>query len=293
MTEELSESRRRLRDELLAERTLSTDDFYARAESRLDWPLSRGLNFSHECCDRWATDRSRLALSVHTPEGAVRRWTYYELMRESSALANVFIASGLKRGDRVAALLDQQVEAYIGAIAAWRAGLVYVPLFVGFGVDGLVNRIDSSGASAVLVDHRHRDILAKVQESLTAKPTVFTVSDGSGPPASDVDMWEAMNAASHEHEMVVTQPDEVGTLIYTSGTTGNPKGCLHTYGAMTIQLQSFLRHVMALGPEDVVFGGANPGWSYGLYAVGLGVQSLGGGCRIAVRKPDPTRSRDR
>jgi acetyl-CoA synthetase len=46
----------KLRDELLAERRLPTEQYWASVEQRLDWPLARGLNLAHECCDRWAGD---------------------------------------------------------------------------------------------------------------------------------------------------------------------------------------------------------------------------------------------
>lgn len=128
--------------ELVAERSLSLDEYWAAAEARLDWPLTRGLNLAHECCDRWADDRGRMAVSVHEPDGSVTRWTFYELMRASRAMANALTAAGLQRGDRFAALLDQQIESYICALAAWRAGIVYVPLFVGFGIDALVQRLE-------------------------------------------------------------------------------------------------------------------------------------------------------
>jgi len=264
------------RDALLAERALSSDEYWAMAEARLDWPLGRGLNLAHECCDRWAADRGRIAISVHDPDGSVHRWTYYELMRASSAMANAFTEAGLKRGDRVVGLLDQQIESYICALAAWRAGMVYVPLFVGFGTDAILQRIQSADVAAVVVDHRYRDAYATVQAALTHQPTVVTVAgpSGVGVYKGDSSLWQEINAASPEHEMVVTKPSECATLIFTSGTTGKPKGCLHPH-SLILPLQSFLRHTTALTTEDLVFAGASPGWSYGLYAAGLGVQSLG------------------
>ncbi|CAJ1499290.1 acyl-CoA synthetase [[Mycobacterium] burgundiense] len=277
-----------LRHELLAERKLSIDDYWAVAEKRLDWPLSDGLNLAHECCDRWATDRSRIALSVHEPDGSVTRWTYFELMEASRALANAFISAGFRRGDRVAAVLDQQVEAYICALAAWRAGLVYVPLFVGFGVDALAQRIDGAEATAVVVDHRYRAPYAKVHAGLTAGPSVWTVAGnrGLGIMVGDRSFWQEIDTHTAAFETVRTEPTDCATLIYTSGTTGNPKGCLHPH-SLILPLQSFLRHVMAPGQDDFVFAGANPGWSFGLYAAGLGVQSLGIGRVIYTGAFDP------
>lgn len=277
MTHNLSAERLALRDELLAERELSIDDFWTRTEARLDWPLEKGINLAHECCDRWAGDRARIALSVHEPDGGVRRWTFDELTRASSAVANLFELKGLRRGDRIAAVLDQQVEAYVVALAAWRAGMVYVPLFVGFGVDALAHRIGSAECAAIVVGHKYREVVTGVQGKLGDDAQVITVAgpDGAGVLDGDVDLWGEVAGVSHEHEVVVTAPDDVATIIFTSGTTGDPKGCLHPHGALVLGLQTFLRHTMALTCEDVVFAGANPGWSFGLYTAGLGVQSLG------------------
>src|SRR6188472_1713160 len=119
-------------NELLAERHLPADEVWRRAEERLDWPITKGLNSAHESCDRWACDRARLALIECHPDGSSRRWTFAELSDASARLATAWRAAGLQRGDRVASLLGQQAEAYITALAAWRSGIVYQPLFTGF-----------------------------------------------------------------------------------------------------------------------------------------------------------------
>ncbi|ROO87842.1 acetyl-CoA synthetase [Actinocorallia herbida] len=265
-----------LQEELLAERELAPDDYQRLVESRLDWPIAEGLNLAHECCDRWASDPQRVALTVHRPDRTSRSWTYRQLMDASCALANVLHDAGLRRGDRVAALLDQGVEAYVGALAAWRAGLVYVPLFVGFGVDAVAQRIGTAEVSAVFVDVRYRDVYRGASEQLSESPLVLTVAaaESTGRHASDVDFWESIQAADSIFETVVTQPDECASLVFSSGTTGEPKGCMQSH-SVVLPLQSFLRHTVAPNEDEVIFAGANPGWSYGLYTAGLIVQSLG------------------
>src|SRR3546814_3424473 len=93
-----------LHAELHAERGLSSSEIWRAAEKRLDWPIDRGLNTAHECADRWARDRARLAMIIRHPDGSSDRWTYAELARTSSRLASAWKAAGLVRGDKVAAL---------------------------------------------------------------------------------------------------------------------------------------------------------------------------------------------
>ena len=59
----------------------------------------------------------------------------------SSRFANVLKADGLARGDRVAVFLSQSLELPIAHLAAFRSGLVSVPLFTLFGEDALEFRL--------------------------------------------------------------------------------------------------------------------------------------------------------
>lgn len=263
-------------NELRAERSMSAEDFWALVESRLDRPIVDGFNSAHEACDRWAQDRARLAMIVRHPDGSSERWTFADIADTSRRLANSLQEAGLKRGDRVAGLLDQGVEAYICALAAWRAGMVYMPLFVGFGRDALAERLNGGEPAAVVVGHRFRDAFENARELLTCAPAVYTAAGpkGSGLRAGDHSLWAEIERHTADHEMADTSVSDPATLIYTSGTTGAPKGCIQPHG-MLLTLAPFVRHTFALQPGDMLFGGAGPGWAYGLYTTGLAVMAQG------------------
>jgi acetyl-CoA synthetase len=262
--------------ELLAERELSVAQVWKAAEARLDWPISKGFNTAHEACDRWARDRARLAMIIVHPDGRREQWTFAELSRASNQLATAWQAAGLQRGDRVAGLISQQVEAFIAALAAWRAGFVYMPLFVGFGAGGLAQRLNGGDPAAIVVDHHYRNALSGALDLMPGEPLVYTIAgpQGRGLERGDFSFWAELDGHGAETEMVVTAPDEPATLIYTSGTTGAAKGCLQSH-SLPLTIQPFLRHTLALEPGDMLFTGANPGWSYGLYTTGFGPMSLG------------------
>lgn len=263
-------------EELRAERAMSVDEFWPRAEGRLDGPISEGLNTAHETCDRWARDRARLAMIVRHPDGSSERWTFADLAEASSRLASALRAAGLRRGDRFAALLSQGIEAYICALAAWRSGLVYLPLFVGFGPDALAQRLNSGDPKAIVVDHRYRDTLEAARELLTGDPAIYTLTGpgGRGLVAGDRSLWAEIDRHPADGGMVVTSADEPAIVIYTSGTTGPPKGCIQPHSLLMV-LDPFVRHTFALEPGDMFFSGANPGWSYGLYTTGFAVMAHG------------------
>jgi acetyl-CoA synthetase len=262
--------------ELAAERRLSAEEVWQAAESRLDWPISKGMNTAHEASDRWARDRSRVAMIVVHPGGRREVWTYAELSRASNQLATAWQEAGLRRGDRVAGLVGSQAEAFITALAAWRAGMVYMPLFAGFGASGLAQRLTGGGPKAVVVDARYREALAGAFGVMQSQPLVYAITGagGRGLVRGDFSFWHELERHETATEMAVTSADEAATLIYTSGTTGAPKGCVQPH-SLPLTIQMFIRHTFALQPGDMLFTGAGPGWAYGLYTTGIGPMSLG------------------
>ncbi len=264
------------RERLLAERRLPPEQLWAIYEDELDRPLREGINTAHEACDRWARDRARLALIVRDPDGGSERWTFAELSAASMRMAAALRGMGLERGDRVAALLTRQIEAWIGALAAWRAGLVYLPLFVGFGADALAQRLGAGEPGAVLVDRRFRGAYEAARELLDSDPAVITVSGprGRGLLPGDRSFWAELERRAPSFETVATTADEPATLLFTSGTTGPPKGCVMPHSLILAQ-RPFLNHTFGLEPSDMFFTGADPGWAYGLYTTGAAVSGLG------------------
>ncbi|MDQ6522914.1 AMP-binding protein [Nocardioides sp. LHD-245] len=262
--------------ELRAERELPTQDLWEAAVARLDWPLSRGLNTAHEAADRWGRDRARLAYILHHPDGSSERWTFAELAETSSRLATAWRKAGLRPGDRVAGVVGQQTEAYIAALAAWRAGFVYMPLFAGFGTTALADRLAGGDPKVVVVDHHHRDQVDAALAAGGIDPAVYTVAGpgGRGLRHGDRSFWAELESHDALTSPVETLPSDPATLIYTSGTTGAPKGCLQAH-QLILTVQPYIRHVFGLQPEDLIFAGASPGWSYGLYTVGICPQALG------------------
>jgi acetyl-CoA synthetase len=249
---------------------------WRRVTQSLTQDPERGLNTFQEACGRWASDRSKLALVVRHHDGTSERWTYHELAREAARAARMFAEGGLRPGERVAAVLTRQVEAWICALAAWRSGLVYVPLFVGFGGDALAARLASSQARAVVVDHRWRSAVEDAQQVLDRDIEVVTVGGprGVGIRRGDRSFWAEMARCAPDGPAVETTRDMPATLMFTSGTTSEPKACVIPHSGF-VALIPFVRHVFAVDERDLLFATSDPGWSYGLYTTGCAPMSLG------------------
>jgi acetyl-CoA synthetase len=249
---------------------------WERIEAGLSTDPALGLNTAQEVCGRYASERGRLALVVRHADGSSERWTYRELDVLAARAARVFARAGLRPGDRVAGLLSRQVESWIVALAAWRSGLVYVPLYCGFGSDALSFRLRSSSASLVVVDHRWRDGLEAAMEVLDREPSVVTVAGerGRGLVRGDHSFWAELDRATAEGPAVETAAGDTATLLFTSGTTGEPKSCAMAHSAL-LSVLPFARYSLGVGSQDLLFTAADPGWAYGLYSTGAAPMALG------------------
>lgn len=250
--------------------TFNDDVVWRDVENHLSGDPAEGLNTAVEACRRWASDLSRLALVVCEPDGTSTHWTYAELERRASRCAYVFAEAGLRRGDRVAAVLTRQVESLIVALATWRSGLVYVPLYCGFGSDAMSYRIETAGAPLVVSDTRFRTTVDEARAQLSHDVDVMTVGQ---PWAGDGSLWTEIERAS-DGPLVDTAAADTATVMFTSGTSGPPKACTMPHSAVPA-LIPFARYALGVDENSVLFTTADPGWSYGLYSTGIVPMALG------------------
>lgn len=203
---------------------LSKADDYDALAGGFRWNLPDRYNIGVDVCDRHAEGTPRTALIVEDEDGAIRRYSFHDLRTLSNRLANLFRAHGLTRGDRVAVLLPQSLEVALTHIAAFKAGLISLPLFALFGEEALQYRLSDSGTRALVTDRAGLDKLATLRDRLPDLETVLCIEGGRG---DALDFHALLAEQPDDFVPVDTGPDDPAVIIYTSGTTGNPKGALH------------------------------------------------------------------
>ena len=139
------------------------------------WHIPARYNIGVDVCDKWADGSGRLALIVEDAEGVLTRYTFDELKRLSDRFANALLASGAQRGDRIGIFLTQSIETAIAHLAAYKAGMVAVPLFALFGVDAIEHRLADSAAVALITDHVGVQKIDGIREGLPLLRHVFSV----------------------------------------------------------------------------------------------------------------------
>lgn len=226
------------------------------------WSIPERFNIGRDVADRHG---SALALIELDPSGAARPFTFDEISRLSNRLANALLARGLSRGDRVGILLPQRHETAVAHAAAWKAGLVSVPLFTLFGEEALEYRLRDSGARALVTD---RDSLAKLSPLRDRLPALRLVLCADGEADGAEDLHSLAARASDRFQAVDTAADDPAVIIYTSGTTGPPKGALHAHRALLGHLPGVeFPHDDFPQPGDRFWTPADWAWIGGLFDV--------------------------
>src|SRR5439155_109198 len=158
------------------------------------------------CCDRHADGTNRLALVYVNEDGATTRTTFDEVAEMSRRFANVLKADGLTRGGRVAVFLSQSLELPIAHLAAFRSGMISIPLFALFGEDALEFRLSNSGAKAIITDESGWEKLTKIRDRLPYLQDIYITSGAVHAGAKP--FWTSIETASEEFATVDTSADD-------------------------------------------------------------------------------------
>ncbi len=178
-------------------------------------------------------------------------YTYAQVDQASSRLAHGLAALGVTKGQAVASILDNNVDAVIAWFAINKLGAISVPVNTAYKGEFLRHQIADSGAHVVLSEADYAERILAVAEGL---PDVRALLHrGNATPASTVikasPITEAMVSGEDSHFPKIG-PGDLSMLIYTSGTTGPSKGCMISHGyACNLARQSL--EVTGLRPTDI------------------------------------------
>jgi acetyl-CoA synthetase len=242
------------------------------------WFEGGKLNVAENCVDRHAAGprRNKAAIIWEGEPGDKRVLTYGQLQREVCRFANVLETNGIKSGDRVLIYMPMVPEAAIAMLACARIGAVHSVVFGGFAAEAILDRLEDSGAVAVITAdggwRRGKVVALKpaVDEALTKyhKARRVIVLNRCGNEVGMVegrDVWwhEETARVSAKHTAKAFDSEHPLFILYTSGSTGKPKGILHTSGGYLVGTYVSTKYIFDLRDEDVYWCTADVGWITG------------------------------
>jgi long-chain acyl-CoA synthetase len=228
---------------------------------------------------RPAADTDALAMFEQTlaknPESVAvwyfdTRITFAMLDEWSSAFAVALSEAGVRKGDRVAAQLQNVPQMVITILAVWKVGGIVVPTSAMAKGKELVHVLTDSGAVVIVAQESIWLDAVKPLIAETSIRTVITTSEldfvhDADTPAplrmshrerdpttldlADLLSTYAGGTVSRIHAAAI----DPAFLTYTSGTTGPAKGAINTHGNVVFNSQIYQEWV-PLSRDDVILG---------------------------------------
>ena len=243
-----------------------------------EWFVGGKLNVSESCLDQHLTThrRNKAAIIWEGEPGETRTLTYLQLHREVCQFSNVLLNQGIKAKDRVIIYMPMVPEAAIAMLACARIGAVHSVVFGGFSADSIADRIEDSGATAVITaDGGYRrgkvvPLKASVDAALKKQKDIKTVivHQRTGEKVAmkkgrDVYWHEEQAKSSPTHVAKAFDSEHPLFILYTSGSTGKPKGILHTSAGYLTGAYTTCKYIFDMRDDDVYWCTADVGWITG------------------------------
>jgi acyl-CoA synthetase (AMP-forming)/AMP-acid ligase II len=166
------------------------------------------------------------------------RLTTRRLLERAYRVSNALLGLGLKKGERVAVLLNnchQSVECFFGIQSA---GMVLVPLNARNSAQEHLYMINHSGARALMVGGEFTETVSSILPDAPSIAHCICVTGDT--PKGMLDYEEILSRASPDEPDVEIADHDLITLRYTAGTTGRPKGVIHDHRAHTTKVHNML-----------------------------------------------------
>lgn len=202
--------------------------------------------------------------------------TYAELCAEAAQVGHALLDFGCTRGERIICLLDDTPDYPAVIFGAMRAGLVPVLLNTLSPPDLIQFYTQDSGARVAFVADT---LLAKLGcQVFAAAGLRLAVVCGTGTVSAGSDrIGSALTsdaiACQTYAELRVGQPthlpaadthrNDMAFWMYSSGSTGKPKGVVHLHHDMLYTAESYSRHILKLGRDDICFSVPKVFFAYG------------------------------
>ena len=147
------------------------------------------------------------------------RYTYKEVYERSAQVANALIASGIKKGDRVAICMQNNPEYIFSFMGIMGMGAVCVPLNSWWVPSEVIYGLEHSDAKLLIADKKRLQGLESMRDVIKV---VTTYADDENFTSFN-SFVEGQSSSWPEVEI---NRNDYASIYYTSGSTGKPKGVL-------------------------------------------------------------------
>ncbi len=166
------------------------------------------------------------------------RYTYTELNKRISQLANGLSGLGVKSGDTVA-MFDYDSNRYLECFfAVPMMGAVLQTVNWRLSGEQIVYTINHAEATMIIINSDFLPILDTIRDKLTTVKKFVVISEEGGTVQSktafDCEYEDMLKKASSAYDFPDLDENTKATTFYTTGTTGDPKGVYFTHRQLVL-----------------------------------------------------------
>ncbi|RSH69175.1 ATP-dependent acyl-CoA ligase [Stutzerimonas stutzeri] len=161
-------------------------------------------------------------------------YTYAEVDSLSTRMAHALATLGVKPGETVLTMLDNNIDAVVCWLAINKLRAVSVPINTALKGEFLRHQIADTGTHLVICETDYLPRILPLADQLSEVSQILYRGERTEPASCRIPV-AALDDFRGEDDTPFTskpQPSDLACLIYTSGTTGPSKGCMISYNFM-------------------------------------------------------------
>lgn len=195
--------------------------------------------------------------------------TWREFREQVRQVSSALRRSGIKQGDRVAALVATSVWAMVLFHASAAIGAIFTSISPDLGLEGCVSRLQQVTPSILFCDSdtvykgKTTSTDSKVKQivdSLKTKPQTYVIPIASSPGTfPTIDEFLAKAKSSDPLTFAATTFNDPLMICYSSGTTGAPKCIVHRHGIL-LQTKKIAAIHNSTTSSDVILQYSSTSW---------------------------------
>lgn len=218
---------------------MDMNDFYKRFISdtfdekgtltNIEVHVPENFNFGYDVIDEIARlDPDRRAMVWVNEAGEEHTFTYSELSKKSNQTANMLLAHGVKKGDKVLSVLKRHYQFWFLTIALCKIGAVIIPATNQLMKKDYTYRFKAADVKYVAATGEG-EVIEHIEEALNEYGGITEKYVVRGDREGWVSFDKEIEKYPDTLERIENNVEDDMLLYFTSGTTGYPKMVLHNH----------------------------------------------------------------